>query len=189
MTMSTPRPDRAIAGIVLAGGQSRRMGRDKAMLPWNDGSLLGHMQDLLLQAGADPVRISGAYPDFDGVEDTVGGQGPLGGLHSVLRTLPDGMAWVVPVDMPQLDVSLLHRLRDAPPAACAIFAGQPLPMRLRVDAATRAELAHRLANARGPRSLHALQAALGVVALDPDEHASARLANCNTPEQWKELMS
>ncbi|MBT2767392.1 molybdenum cofactor guanylyltransferase [Stenotrophomonas sp. ISL-67] len=187
--MGTPRTDRAIAGIVLAGGQSRRMGRDKAMLPWNDASLLAHMRALLLQAGAEPVRVSGAYPAFGGVEDMLAGQGPLGGLHSVLRTLPDGIAWVVPVDMPRLDVSLLHQLREAPPAACVIFAGQPLPMRLRVDAATRAQLDQMLAGAHGPRSLHALQESLGVLALDPDEHASARLTNCNTPEQWKELVS
>lgn len=187
--MSTPRTDRVLAGIVLAGGQSRRMGQDKAMLPWNDGNLLAHMQGLLLHAGAYPVRVSGAYPAFGGVEDTLAGQGPLGGLHSVLRTLPEGDAWVVPVDMPRLDVPLLHRLRDAPPVPCVIFADQPLPMRLRVDAATRAQLDRMLADAQGPRSLHALQAALGVLALDPDEHASARLANCNTPEQWKELAS
>lgn len=187
--MSTPRTDPAIAGIVLAGGRSRRMGQDKAMLPWNDGNLLTHMQGLLLQAGATPVRVSGAYPAFAGVEDALAGQGPLGGLHSVLRTLPDGMAWVVPVDMPRLDVALLRRLRDAPPAACVIFAGQPLPMRLRVDGATRSQVDLMLADAHGSRSLHAFQHALGVIALEMDAHASVHLTNCNTPEQWKELVS
>ncbi len=187
--MSAPRTDAALAGIVLAGGQSRRMGRDKAMLPWKEGSLLTHMRALLGEAGADRVVVSGAYPDFDGVVDVIPGQGPLGGLYSVVQTLPDSTAWVVPVDMPRLDVALLHRLRDAPAAACAIFAGQPLPMRLRIDARTRATLAKLLADADGPRSLRVLQQTLGTVELPALEDAAGRLSNCNTPEQFKELVA
>ncbi|WP_367345932.1 molybdenum cofactor guanylyltransferase [Stenotrophomonas bentonitica] len=187
--MSAPRTEAALAGIVLAGGQSRRMGRDKAMLPWKEGSLLTHMQALLREAGADPVVVSGAYPAFDGVVDVIPGQGPLGGLYSVVQTLPDGTAWVVPVDMPRLDVTLLNRLRDAPAAACAIFAGQPLPMRLRIDVRTRATLAQLLADPDGSRSLRILQQTLGTVELAELEEASGRLTNCNTPEQFKELVA
>lgn len=186
--MSAPRTDAALAGIVLAGGQSRRMGRDKALLPWKESSLLAHMQALLRDAAAHPVVVSGAYPDFDGVVDVIPGLGPLGGLHSVVQALPDGVAWVVPVDMPRLDVALLHRLRDAPEAACVIFAGQPLPMRLRIDARTRDTLAQLLAEVHGPRSLRVLQQTLGTVELPSLEETTGRLANCNTPEQFKELV-
>lgn len=187
--MSAPRTDAALAGIVLAGGQSRRMGRDKAMLPWKESSLLAHMHALLREAGAQPVVVSGAYPEFDGVVDVIPGQGPLGGLYSVVQTLPDGIAWVVPVDMPRLDVALLHRLHDAPEAACVIFAGQPLPMRLRIDVRTRETLARLLADPDGPRSLRILQQTLGTVELAEREEAAGRLANCNTPEQFKELVA
>jgi molybdopterin-guanine dinucleotide biosynthesis protein A len=189
MHMSAPRTDATLAGIVLAGGQSRRMGRDKAMLPWEAGCLLDHMQALLREAGAAPVTVSGAYPAYGGVEDVIPGQGPLGGLHSVLQRLSDGIAWVVPVDMPRLDVTLLHRLRDAPEAACVIFAGQPLPMRLRIDASTRATVAQLLADVHGPRSLRVLQQTLGTLELPGVQDAAGRLINCNTPEQFKELVA
>ncbi len=176
-----------MAGIVLAGGLSSRMGRDKAQLPWQGQTLLAHMHGLLKRAGATIVRVSGDYPAFDGVADTVERCGPLGGLFSVVATLPDGPAWVVPVDMPQLDIALLRQLRDAPPAACVIFAGQPLPMRLEISAASRAVLQSMIEDPDGPRSLHALQRRLGVLELPVAVAAAASLVNCNTPEQWEAL--
>ena len=190
MTTITPiaEPPR-MAGIVLAGGLSSRMGRDKALLQWQGQTLLAHMHGLLKRAGAGIVRVSGSYPEFDGIADVVGRCGPLGGLFSVANTLPDGPAWVVPVDMPQLDVALLQQLRDAPPAACVIFAGQPLPMRLNIDEACRTLLQSMIQDPDGPRSLQALQRRLGVLELAVPDAAAASLANCNTPEQWEELAS
>ncbi|WP_449466727.1 molybdenum cofactor guanylyltransferase [Stenotrophomonas humi] len=176
-----------MAGIVLAGGLSSRMGRDKALLPWQGQTLLAHMHDLLKRAGAGIVRVSGSYPEFDGIADVVARCGPLGGVFSVVSTLPDGPAWVVPVDMPQLDVALLHRLRDAPHAACVIFAGQPLPMRLNIDDACRTLLHSMIQALDGPRSLQALQRRLGVLELPVSAAAAVSLVNCNTPEQWEEL--
>ncbi|UUS13945.1 NTP transferase domain-containing protein [Stenotrophomonas sp. CD2] len=66
----------AINGIVLAGGLSSRMGRDKALLPWKGRTLLEHMRGLLLQAGAGRVWVSGDYPAFGGIPDQVARCGP-----------------------------------------------------------------------------------------------------------------
>ena len=179
----------AIAGIVLAGGLSSRMGRDKALLPWQGVPLLVHMQALLQQAGADPVRVSGDYPAWNGIVDCVPRCGPLGGLYSAVRTLADGPVWVVPVDMPRLDARLLMQLRDAPHSRCARFVGQPLPMRLNIDAACRNLLASMLQDPDGPRSLQALQRELGVLELPLDATDAAHLVNCNTPAQWEDVAS
>ena len=177
----------AIDGIVLAGGLSSRMGRDKALLPWQGGTLLRHMRDLLLQAGAQRVWVSGDYPAFDGIPDQVARCGPLGGLYSVVRRMPDGLAWVVPVDTPRLTPELLQRLGEGPRAACRVFAGQPLPMLLLIDDHCRRVLAAQIEGPPPQRSLRALQQRLGVDVLALPAHAQAQLINCNTPAEWESV--
>lgn len=85
MATITPISRPAPAGIVLAGGRSSRMGRDKALLPWHGRTLLEHMRGLLRQAGAQRVWVSGAYPAFAGIPDRIAHCGPLGGLYSVAK--------------------------------------------------------------------------------------------------------
>lgn len=188
--MSTnTRTEPPLAGIVLAGGLSSRMGRDKARLLWRGRPLLEHMCGVLQQAGARPLRVSGQYPEFGAVPDKVPRCGPLGGLYSVLTTLEDGPAWVLPVDMPRLSVPLLLQLRDAGSAPCAIFGGQPLPMRLNIDNVCRKVLASMVRQEDGPHSLQALQQRLGVLELPVSAEVASRLVNCNTPAQWEELAS
>ena len=75
----------SITGIVLAGGLSTRMGRDKALLPWQGRTLLEHMRGLLMQAGAREVWVSG----LPGVRRHTG---PPGTLRAAGRALQRGDA-------------------------------------------------------------------------------------------------
>ncbi|KRG71526.1 molybdenum cofactor guanylyltransferase [Pseudoxanthomonas dokdonensis] len=174
-------------GLILAGGQSSRMGRDKAMLDWRGQPLLLHMQALLQQAGCTPILISGDYPQYSGIADQDPGMGPLGGLATLLPRMADGHWLLVPVDMPRLDPQLLTRLRQAPAAACVCFQDQVLPMRLQVDASLRALLPQLMALPPRQRSLRALQHALSVQMLPLPADAQAGLAACNTPAQWRDM--
>lgn len=185
---TTARSDQggAVAGIVLAGGLSSRMGRDKARLVLGGQTLLQRACDLLAAAGAVPVRVSGPYPEHGGRVDVVARCGPLGGLHTMLQDLEDGWAWVIAVDMPGLRPAMLQRLRDAQPVSGAIYSGHPLPMLLKIDTACRNVLADRVRDPQGPHSLHALQRALGFTQVDAGIDERAGLVNCNTPEQWKD---
>lgn len=188
MSTITPTESAPVAGIVLAGGLSSRMGQDKALLRWRGSTLLEHSCALLRALGAQPVKVSGDYPGFDSVPDAVPRCGPLGGLYSVVETLADGPAWVVPVDMPLLDVTLLRQLRD-PGASCVTYSGEPVPMYLNINGTCRSLLYEMVTGTDGPRSLRMFQRRLGGLELPLPAGADARLVNCNTPRQWEEVAS
>ncbi|MBB6184643.1 molybdenum cofactor guanylyltransferase [Oleiagrimonas soli] len=176
-------------GVVLAGGRSSRMGRDKALLHWQGRPLLEHQCATLLAAGVDDVRISGARAHPLAIPDRHPQRGPLGGLSSVVDALGDVALLIVPVDMPRLTPALLARLRTAEAcAACVHFADHVLPMRLRVDAETRAALdALMAADDDRARSLRALRQRVGAHALPLSAAETAQLRDCNTQADWDEV--
>jgi molybdopterin-guanine dinucleotide biosynthesis protein A len=114
MSSVSPRP---LAGVVLCGGRSARMGVDKALLDIGGITLLDRVVGRL-RLVADPVILaSGPHrAHADGcltVADAVPDHGPLGGLVAALRVTPHHLAAVVAVDMPDCDGPMLAEL-----AAC-----------------------------------------------------------------------
>ena len=111
-------PGRAAAtGFVLAGGKSRRMGRDKALLPWNGGTLLDHAVARLGAVCASVRVLSGAERRYEdrglAVEtDAIPGAGPLGGIYTGLLGMGPGTGLFLGVDMPFVTVDLLRRLLE-----------------------------------------------------------------------------
>jgi molybdopterin-guanine dinucleotide biosynthesis protein A len=109
---SDPEPE--AIGFVLAGGQSSRMGRDKALLEFAGRPLAAHALDLFKEAGI-PAMIAGAaaplvrsLPVFAlVVEDTSPGLGPLSGICTALSIVSARYAVFLPVDLPLLPASLL----------------------------------------------------------------------------------
>ncbi len=105
-------------GFAVAGGLSRRMGRDKALLPWGNGTLLDHTLERLRAVCAE-VRIlsgSGARYADRGVPvdlDTRPGAGPLGALADALAVAAPRPALLLGIDLPFVSVDLLAHLRDA----------------------------------------------------------------------------
>ncbi len=172
------------AGLVLAGGQSSRMGRDKAGLSLNGISLLDHAVETLRDAGAHPVLVSGNHPGHQCIPDKYPGRGPLGGLASVISgrpTLAGSLLVVIPVDAPGLAAADLRRLAAGiEDAAGAHFEGHPLPMAVRVsdDLATRVE---QLLGGTGIASVRRLAGQLDFRVLP---RAQADLRNLNTPRDW-----
>jgi len=105
------------AGFVLAGGQSSRMGRDKALVPLAGRPLLEHALGILREAGL-PASIAGGQPSLASfaplVEEAQPGQGPLGGISAALASTTARLAVFLPVDLPLLPASLvLYLLRHA----------------------------------------------------------------------------
>lgn len=169
--------------LVLAGGRSRRMGRDKAHLEWKGSTLLAWQKQRLATLGW-PVEHSGP----EGIADiTPGYPGPLGGLQAALASLPDVAVWVlVPVDMPAIRPDSVRRLaveaaRVGVPVA---FRDCPLPLAVPVNQDLRTTLDRWLADADGPRSLFRLHQHGDGDWLEPVPDAN-ELINLNTPEDWR----
>lgn len=171
-------------GVILAGGLSSRMGEDKALLDLNGKSLLEHTRDVLLRAGVSVVVVSRERPG--GIPDRWPRKGPVGGIASVVAAVDDDELLVVPVDMPRLCVDVLAPLCQDVTRHASRWAGHPLPMRLTVDAVTRAALADLIEQEGRACSVAALQAAVGVSTLPLDGVDTRALVNCNTPDDWRE---
>jgi len=94
-------------GFVLAGGKSRRMGRDKALLEWGNISLLEHMTQLLSTV-AHKVQIIGRS-DFP---DKIAERGPLGGILTALSITDRDANLFVAVDLPLLTPGFLSFFQE-----------------------------------------------------------------------------
>lgn len=182
-------------GVVLAGGQSQRMGMDKARLLWRGQSLIDRALSALRATGCTRVVVSGDYPGHPHVADRHPERGPLGGLASVAAVAPESRWLVLAVDQPLVDASVLRPLLDGllAGAECARmlcrYGEEPLPMALLVSADTRKWMQSAVAGDAGRRSLQALQERLRIHALPADAAMRARLRGANTPDEWQTLIS
>ena len=103
----------------MAGGRSRRMGRDKAFLKWEGQALWGFQWEKLQSLGASEGLISVGenrrFPeseDYRQVIDSESGLGPLGGLVACLKAAQSSWLLVLAVDMPAMKPAFLSELLD-----------------------------------------------------------------------------
>jgi molybdenum cofactor guanylyltransferase len=107
-------------GIILAGGQARRMGGEKPLVELNGRTLLQHAIDLVRPL-VDEVVVSSGARDFDLPLDirTIAdkpawqGMGPLAGIASCLDQAQGECTLLVPCDLPRLPRALLEGLQTA----------------------------------------------------------------------------
>ena len=171
------------AGLVLAGGASRRMGCDKAHLPIKGKPLSDIMAETLRAAGCDPVLISGP----GGIKDIYPGQGPLSGIHAAYDHLGKAEAMViVPVDMPALSAQSLKALIDAEGEA-VLYAGQSLPLKLANMPHIRQRLEAILSQDGGDWSIRNFVRVLKAHTLEVAGISARELVNLNTPGDVKTL--
>lgn len=188
--MNTPPPP--LRGLVLAGGRSRRMGRDKAALEQDGRSSLARVVDLL-QPLCTSVHVS-VRPDqqqeplragFPQIVDLQGASGPAAGIHAAQRHDPRCAWLVVACDLPRLDAATLAHLvaaRDPARLATAYRSshdGLPEPLCAIWEPASATPLAQALADGRHCPRKFLMQSQAGTKLLDlPDP---AALDNMNTP--------
>lgn len=180
----------AFAGFVLAGGQSSRMGRDKALLEWQGGPLASHVARAVAGAAGNVTLIG--HPDrysrlgYPVVPDDIPGLGPLGGIATALRLSNADWNVVVACDMPGITSAFLRRLCEVAEGSqsdCVLPVGpgdlvEPLCAAYHRDS----QAAIRTALDRGVRKVTDALADLRILHWRVAEEGW--FANVNTPEQW-----
>lgn len=103
------------SAIVLAGGQSSRMGRDKSQLPWHGKTLIVHivdqlrpMVDELLISANDPMPFAGL--GLPVLADREPGGGPLQGIAAGLGAARYEWLFVTGCDVPEIRQDFLRRM-------------------------------------------------------------------------------
>ncbi len=193
------------SGIILAGGHSRRMGQNKALLPHPGNqsiTFVEHLVSILTtlylevlivtqnEAHTTGYTLPGVRVVFDQVPD----HGPLMGLYSGLRAITTQRALVVAVDMPFVQPALLSfllaqpltesmlvpRVNDIPQVLLALYPRSIVPF---IEECLRQ-------GRRDPRSLLEI-APVQYIAEEQLRQVDAHLRsfiNVNTPEEWGEIM-
>jgi molybdopterin-guanine dinucleotide biosynthesis protein A len=182
-----------ITGVILAGGQGRRMGgvdkglqdlQGRPMVQWVLDRLAPQVGSVLINANRNLARYAGfgcpvlpdRIPDF---------AGPLAGLHAALAQAATPLILTVPCDSPFLPADLVPRLHAALLADQAELAVARAGGTVhRAFCLARRELLPKLDAylAAGERKVGLWHASLNVVEVDFDDESEA-FDNINTPEQ------
>ncbi len=106
-----------ITGAILAGGQSTRMGQDKALLTLNGKSFIQRIAEELQKIFTDVIVISDFAGCYDFLHLPVYGDiykncGPLSGIHSALVNSNSKSVFVASVDLPLASCVLMKYIID-----------------------------------------------------------------------------
>jgi molybdopterin-guanine dinucleotide biosynthesis protein A len=111
--------------VLLAGGRSRRMGRDKAAVDFGGKPLWQHQLETLQAAGPGEIFVSGPtdgpYAGCRVVSDEHPGLGPLAGLSVALKQAGHELVFVLAIDLPLMTSEfVLELLGEAAERHCGI---------------------------------------------------------------------
>jgi len=103
--------------VVQAGGESRRMGQDKALLPFLGQPMISRILDRVAPI-ADELMVTTNHPEdyrflnLPLIGDCIPGRGALGGLYTALNAASQPFVAVLACDMPFINLKLLAAQRD-----------------------------------------------------------------------------
>lgn len=171
-----------VLGIVLAGGASRRMGRDKSGMLWHGRTLLQHACKLLDDIGCPTVNILGRPDLKNGLADLQPGAGPGQALLQALdqaRSRSLRGILVLPADMPRLTSDILRPLLSVPDNTACAWVRHPLPLFLPASLSP-----------SDPENIKAIRDLLSAGPVERPhlpEALIAQMHNVNTPEDFAAL--
>ena len=184
-----------ISVAIFAGGQSSRMGQDKAQLAINGFTLLELMARTALEVSSDVLvvgrdePVKWPYRPVTFLPDDEPGLGPLGALQTVLYERPAVL--VVACDLPLLQAGglrwLMEQNKTRGKQGIIVQNGEQWEPLFSIYHASCLHLID--ANlAAGRRSMHALIKAGDFAFATAPPEIQRQLVNVNTPEEWAALM-
>lgn len=194
----------AVIGAVLAGGGSRRMGRDKALLELDGRSLVARAVDCLGEHLSEVVVVSArlgdhAQPRAPEIADRFQDKGPLGGVHAALDHAGGRAVLVLACDLPRVAGELIGFVLEraqplstegAPAGVLAVeLAGRVQPLCAVYSAACLAPMEQRLRAGQLRTLDFAAAVGLTTVPLTPELpfFREDLLANVNAPAEARAL--
>ncbi len=117
--MTREQGERRLSAAILAGGQSRRMGRDKALLEVRGRTLVERVAERLAAVADEVFVVSPPRAGYERfglriVPDRYPDAGSLGGIYTAVAEASHDYCLVVACDMPFLSVPLLTYMAERP---------------------------------------------------------------------------
>ncbi len=184
------------AGFVLAGGRSSRMGRDKALLPYGQATLLEAMATRVLAAAGHVALIGDApaygkfgYPVYP---DRFPARGPIAGLDAALSLQLAEWNLVVACDMPRVTTEVLSSLLERTHSIADPYLACVIPLNENGGFEPLCAVYHSTCLSVVERSLGENRFKMKVLlselrTVGVQEWPSGAFTNINTPGEWADL--
>jgi molybdopterin-guanine dinucleotide biosynthesis protein A len=119
-----------VAGVILAGGKSSRMGRNKALLEINGERMIETAYRLIAEIFTEVLLVTNTPEIYDFIHcrkiaDIYPAMGPLAGIHAALSHCSAERAFVTACDMPDLNPALIRELCSISGAADVVVPESP----------------------------------------------------------------
>lgn len=104
-----------VSGLILAGGNSIRIGSDKSLLPLNGARLIDHVYSKMSEIFEEVIIATNSEDLYNEipckkVSDVYDGLGPLAGIHSGLKHASNDRVFVVACDMPFISSKVVRKI-------------------------------------------------------------------------------
>ena len=185
------KPATDFTGVVLAGGKSSRMGRNKALMTFHNMRLIDNAIGVLSTISTNQVQISGMVEGYKSIIDQVSDFGPMAGICSSVLSNQECKRWLfLPVDMPLITSDALQQLIDGSSGKEAIcFKNNPLPLFLQITDSVLNHITQTLVAMQNGQevSVKHFISRLDTGSIPVSPNTATALTNINTGSEWSQL--
>lgn len=180
-----------VVGVVLIGGKSSRMGKDKASLMFNSLRLVDHIAKILTSSGVRKIINSGIIEGYESVPDLVKNKGPVSGIcSSIIHCQKNHFttAIIIPVDMPLISSEVINfMIESLGDSEFTHFEEKPLPLVVRISdsIANFCVKTNQNLSSGKEMSVKYFLRNFTTLAIPVPQNLVKNLINTNTPEEWE----